>query len=217
MQDGHSVPRSPEEAPKRPGTERRRAAILAAARSLLDGTPLSMRQIAAAAGVSPATPYNLFGTKRRIFLALYHHVNERLRGRAMASPSRDALDRVYHAIRLVAEDLAAEPVFFRALFAVVYASGREEDAAPVADPAVLLWRDLMEALLEEGLIAADVDVAAFTRNFVYLLSGATMDWADGRIDTGTLETAVRYGFTLAALAVAKDAARARLEAVLTGA
>jgi len=199
------------------GMERRRKAILAAARTLLEKEPLSMRRLADAAGVSQATPYNLFGTKRRIFLALYQEINDDLLARIMASDARDALDRMYAAILLMTRSLAAEPGFFRALIAVIYASDAEDADSGTADPAIAIWTELMHALAEEGLIDTRVDLAAFTRNFVYLVGGALMDWTDGRIDADGLDAAVRYGFTLATLAVATDASRPRLERVLAGA
>jgi len=173
-----------------------------------------MRRLAEAAGVSQATPYNLFGTKRRIFLALYQELNDDLLARIKASDARDALDRMYEAIRLMARTLAAEPGFFRALIAVIYSSDAEDADIGTADPAVALWTELMRALAEERLIDPEIDLPAFTRNFVYLVGGALMDWTDGRIDADTLETAVRYGFTLAALAVATAPARPRLRRVL---
>ncbi len=176
-----------------------------------------MRRLAEAAGVSQATPYNLFGTKRRIFLTLYQELNDDLLARIRAGDARDALDRMYEAIRLMAGTLAAEPGFFRALIAVIYSSDAEDADIGTADPAVALWTELMGALAGERLIAASVDIAAFTRNFVYLVGGALMDWTDGRIDADALETAVRYGFTLATLAVATDASRSRLERVLAAA
>jgi AcrR family transcriptional regulator len=195
--------------------ERRRKAILAAARDMLEREPLSMRRLAEAAGVSQATPYNLFGTKRRIFLALYQELNDDLLARIKASDARDALDRMYAAIRLMTESLAAEPGLFRALIAVIYASDAENADMGTADPAVAIWTEMMTALRDEGLIDPSVDTNAFTRNFVYLLGGALMDWTDGRIDADDLEAATRYGFTLAALAVATDGSRARLQRVLT--
>ena len=195
------------------GMERRRKAILAAARAMLESEPLSMRRLAEAAGVSQATPYNLFGTKRRIFLALYQELNDDLLARIQASDARDALDRMYVAIRLMTQSLAAEPGLFRALIAVIYASDAEN--VGTADPAVAIWTEMMTALRDEGLIDPSVETNAFTRNFVYLLGGALMDWTDGRIDADNLEAATRYGFTLAALAVATDGSRARLQRVLT--
>ena len=56
------------------GKLKRRRAILDAAREIittLGDAGLTMRALAARAGVSPATPYNLFGSKQAVLQAVY--------------------------------------------------------------------------------------------------------------------------------------------------
>ncbi|SNS08846.1 transcriptional regulator, TetR family [Sphingomonas laterariae] len=193
------------------GVERRRQAILAAARAMLNREPLAMRRLADAAGVSPATPYNLFGTKRRLFVALYEQQRAELIDRLAASDPPDAFARMFHAIHLFGAELAAEPAFFRALFATLYASDPDEPTPPGSDPGAAFWRAIVADLHKEGLIRATVSVDAFAANFVYLIGGATLDWVEGRIDVDRWETAVAYGLALSALTVATDTARADLQ------
>lgn len=50
----------------------------------------------------------------------------------------------------------------------------------------------MEAIKADGLIAASVNPDAFDQ-FVYLLSGATIDWVNSRISVAQWETMVCYG------------------------
>lgn len=175
-----------------------------------------MRRLAEAAGVSQATPYNLFGTKRRLYVALHRELEAELIESIQAAESRDALDRMYSAIRLMAARMDREAALYRELFATIYASDAEDHGAQV-QTAAAFWDGLLVPLREEGLLRAGTDIGAFTRNFVYLLSGALMAWTDRRIDTAALETAVRYGFTLAALAMATDLSRDRLMRVLASA
>jgi AcrR family transcriptional regulator len=191
--------------------EKRRKAMLDAARTLLETEPLSMRRLAEVAGVSPATPYNLFGTKRRILIEIYEDLNDDLLARIKASAARDALDRMYEAFRIMVRNLVASPAMYRALIAGVYSGGEEMG---VSDPAVKLWVELFAGLRAEGFLGADVDQDAFMVNFIYLLSGALFAWTEGEIDGEALEQAVRYGFTLSMLAVAPEAHRARLKAAL---
>lgn len=170
-----------------------------------------MRRLAEVAGVSPATPYNLFGTKRRILMEIYEELNDDLLARIQSSSGRDALDRMYEGFRIMVQNLVSAPAMYRALIAGVYSGGEE---LGVSDPAVKLWTELFADLRTEGFLEADIDQAAFMVNFIYLLSGALFAWTEGEIDGEALEGAVRYGFTLSMLAAAPETHRARLKQVL---
>ena len=188
--------------------EQRRQAILKAARVVLaHGQAPSMRQLAEAAGVAQATPYNLFGNKRGLYVALNQDLQDSLLARVSANPAVDALDRMYAAIKHLSHSLETQAALHRAIFATIYASSTDRSAI---GNAAAFWDAMIPPLAAEGVIDADVDMAAFTRNFIYLLSGVLIEWADARIDTHEAETAIRYGFTLAALGVATEAARPRL-------
>lgn len=196
------------------GVERRRRAILHAARAMLNREPLAMRRLAEAAGVSPATPYNLFGTKRRLFLALYDEQRAGLIDRLAASRQPDAFARMFYAVHLFGAELAAEPAFFRALFATIYASDPEGEGPRDHDPGAEFWRAMVADLKAEGLIRATVSAPAFAANFLYLIGGATLDWVEGRLAVDRWELAVSYGLALASLPVATARSRAGLAARL---
>lgn len=193
------------------GAERRKQAILAAAREMLNREPLSMRRLAEAAGVSQATPYNLFGSKRQLFVALYAQQREELVARLAASRHPHAFSRMFHAIHLFGQELSAEPTFFRSLFAVIYASDPDDTTQKDIEPGAAFWLELVEALHGEKLIRASVNPDSFTANFVYLLSGATIDWVNNRVGVQQWETMVGYGLALASLAVATETIRPELE------
>lgn len=191
--------------------EKRRRAMLDAARALLESEPLSMRRLAEVAGVSPATPYNLFGSKRRILLEIYEELNDDLLDRIRESAANDALDRMYEAFRIMVQNLVGAPGLYRALIAGVYSGG---DELGLGDPAVKLWTELFAGLRDEGFLMADLDQESFLVNFIYTLSGALFAWTEGQIDGEELKSAVRYGFTLSMLAVAPEAHKGRLKQTL---
>ena len=116
-----------------------------------------------------------------------------------------------HGVHLFGQELHAEPTFFRALMAVIYASAEEPEPSAEIEPGAAFWLHLVEAIKAEGLIAPSVNADAFTANFVYLLSGATIDWVNNRISVGQWETMVCYGLTLAMLGTATPLIRAELE------
>ncbi|OCC24372.1 hypothetical protein MB02_07245 [Croceicoccus estronivorus] len=193
------------------GAERRKQTILATARAMLNHEPLSMRRLAEAAGVSQATPYNLFGTKRQLFVELYAQQRMTLIRNLAASEHPHALSRMFHAIQLFGEELSAEPMFFRSLFAIIYASDPEDKAQQYTEPGAAFWLDLVKDIVAEGLLHQSVKPEAFATNFVYLLSGATIDWVNNRVTIEQWKAAVDYGLTLSALAVASDKVRPELE------
>lgn len=192
------------------GAERRKQAILTAARAMLNREPLSMRRLAEAAGVSQATPYNLFGSKRQIFVELYALQRGELGARLAASEQPHAFARMLHAIHLFGQELEAEPAFFRAMMAMIYASPDDTPPAEAIEPGAAFWLDLVRSIQTEGLIASAINPDAFTAHFVYLLSGATIDWINHRVSVRQWETMVGYGLTLATLAVATPPFRAEL-------
>ncbi|UAL11503.1 TetR/AcrR family transcriptional regulator [Caulobacter segnis] len=95
-----------------------RQRVIDAAERLLrqDKADFSMRDLAAEAGVSFATPFNQFGSKAAIMQALSARRIEAMEVRfVQAAPSGDALDRVRLAIDTAAAVMLEEPVVNRAV------------------------------------------------------------------------------------------------------
>ena len=96
----------------------RRRRIVAAARDLIKETGdagLSMRAIAARAGVSLTTPYNLFGSKRAIVIALLEDVRE-FHERFSQLHRVGAVDRIFQAVSITLAYLADDADFYRTLW-----------------------------------------------------------------------------------------------------
>jgi len=91
--------------------------IDAAERLLREGkAEFSMRDLAAEAGVSFATPFNHFGSKAAIMHALSARRIDAMAERfAAASPLADAADRVLLAVRIAVEVMLEEPDVNRAV------------------------------------------------------------------------------------------------------
>ena len=113
------------------GKIERRRRIIEAARSLIRETGnagLSMRALAARAGVSLATPYNLFGSKRAIVLAVLDDVRE-FQERFAHLKSSDPIERIFAAVHLALEYYKDDPRFYKTLWAAVF--GADEIRADV--------------------------------------------------------------------------------------
>lgn len=97
----------------------RRDAIIGAAESLIrerGDIGFSMLDLAQKAEVSPATPYNLFGTKSAILYALLNRSADRMFDAAEPPRGSDPVKRALGAARALAEVLASDPNFYRPLY-----------------------------------------------------------------------------------------------------
>jgi AcrR family transcriptional regulator len=107
------------------GEPLRQRVIDAAERLLREGkADFSMRDLAAEAGVSFATPFNQFGSKAAIMHALSARRIDAMEARFIqASPAGDALDRVLLAVEIAAAVMLEEPVVNRAVMGWLGAAG----------------------------------------------------------------------------------------------
>jgi len=193
------------------GKQARREALLEAARRILATSDLSMRRLADEAGVAEATPYNLFGSKRGVIAALYEDQRRRTVER-LAEREIDPLMRLFAAIDLLAEDLDQQPHFHRALFGAVYRpAGEPGPTIDDPDPGIDFWMSLVDAAERAGRFRAEARVDLYARCLMHLISGAMLDWAEGRIEAKGWAAITRHGVALLTLSVARDEDRALLE------
>jgi AcrR family transcriptional regulator len=196
----------------------RRQAIMDAARSLMQesGTAgFSMRNLAELAGVSIATPYNLFGSKQAIMIAIleielqaYRKEVERIRA--------DDLEVLFKAVTLATGHYAAEPGFYRALLFSIYNDGGTDFRSMFSGTSHALWRSLVERAIAAGHLADEVEPNAFAINLGHIFFACILEWVYGQLTMEELEIRVQYGFALSLLAMAQPASAPRLrERVLT--
>jgi AcrR family transcriptional regulator len=200
--------------PKIPTRER----VLDAAERLLaqgDAT-FSMRELAQEAGVSFATPFNQFGSKGAIMLALSERRIAAMRARltAAALPGA-AVDRVMLAVEIAASVMLEKPAVNRAVMGSI---GALADApGDVFAQSSSLWR---EALGEgEGLAPETGDVALKTlpASLAMAFRGALSFWTAGEIFDGELEQRAKAAAAAVLLGFAGLRDRLSLLALLDGA
>jgi AcrR family transcriptional regulator len=192
--------------------QQRRDSIVRAARELMEQTGhtgFSMRALARRAGVSIATPYNLFGSKQAIMFAILEAelagYGERLR-RARA----DELDRFFRSVSLVRAMYAGAPAFHRAILVAIYSEGGPEFRSMFSGPIHAHWRAMVERCIGAGYLADAVEPNAFAVNLGQTFFSCILEWAYGQISLDELEARVQYGFALALLGMATPAAAERL-------
>lgn len=174
---------------------------------------LSMRALAERAGVSPATPYNLFGSRRAIVLAAVGDVPEFLtRFRRFNAP--DAVEPLFRAVELAVEFYVADPFFYRTLWRAVFAGSegvRPEIYSAARDA---FWRDLLEAAGRAGVFEPDVDLELLWRALDRAFSSSMLEWVLGELADARLAPTIRHGYALVLGGAASEAWRPLLLARL---
>ncbi|MEQ9451696.1 MAG: TetR/AcrR family transcriptional regulator [Pseudomonadales bacterium] len=188
---------------------KRRSDILQTARKLMlasadDG--FSMRALAEAAGVSSATPYNLFGSKHEILkrlladdLASYQ--------KALSQLPSTGVELMFDAVGLMRQFLDGQPGFYRNIMREVNAdpgSGMREVAG---GPRYKLWRQMLKQATTDGYLVQGFDPDALTVTLTQMIAANVREWASGHLDLTEMEARIRYGMAMLLLALATEASR----------
>ncbi|KDA01014.1 MAG: TetR/AcrR family transcriptional regulator [Hyphomonas oceanitis] len=186
----------------------RRSRIVQAARDLIretGDTDLSMRMIAKRADVSLATPYNLFGSKRAVVLAVFEDERDFVVrfGRIKAA---NAIDRLFAAQELASSYFTDDPDFYQTIWkALLDTRGTDETGLATTERLErnsAAWRMLIEAAQAEGLINASFASEALERTLSYLANGVMLSWVMGTLETRHLRAAGALGYAIALRGVA---------------
>jgi len=189
------------------GKAERRRAIIKAARELIreTGNPgLSMRGLAAKAGVSLATPYNLFGSKRAIVVAVLQDVREYHEHFNARRPA-DPIERIFVALDTAIEIYLADPLFYRTLWTAVFDASegvRGEILGPKGDA---FWTGVAEEAAAAGAFREGVGAVMLGQHLDFIRRSAMFEWAVGLIAPERVGATARLGYALIlAGAVAED-------------
>jgi len=193
--------------------EERRRRIITAARDLIretGDTGLSMRAIAARAQVSLSTPYNLFGSKRAIVVAVLEDIRE-FHEHFAKLRSVNAVERLFQALSMSIRYYVEDPDFYRTLWTGLFdMSGKEVRAALARPERDAFWLALVNALAEDGVLLAEIDTVMLLRNLDLTFAAVMLNWVLGALTTEELQAAAGYGYALALRGAAADAWRDRL-------
>ncbi len=180
------------------GKRERRRRIIEAARALIRETGnagLSMRALAARAGVSLATPYNLFGSKHAIILAVLEDVRE-YQERFAAARSADPIERIFLALDLALEYYMNDPRFYKTLWGSVF-DASDEIRSDVFNPRRnAFWLGLIVDAIGAGAIAEEIDGEVLLEQLDLILRSAMHGWVTGEIAQERLNATVVCGFAL---------------------
>lgn len=178
----------------------RRKRIVLAARDLIRETGdagLSMRALAARAGVSLATPYNLFGSKAAVLLAVLEDIKG-FRVRFADYDSHMPLDRLLKAAALAVSYYVEDPEFYRALWtSVLKASAAEERRMIFNNKRKAFWLDLLGQAQDGGWLADGIATETLLSNLDFTFRSVMLHWINGELGADGLQSGVGYGYALA--------------------
>ncbi len=195
----------------------RRSRIVRAARDLIretGDTDLSMRMIAKRAGVSLTTPYNLFGSKRAVVLAVFEDERDFV-VRFSRLKAANAIDRIFDANDLGMSYFIEDPDFYRTLWKALL-NTQGADSTGLATPERLkrsraAWRRLIEDAQDEGLMDPAVTSDTLERALSFASNGAMLAWAMGALPTAALVPTTALGYALVLRGAATPAGAAILQ------
>ncbi|MEM9656390.1 MAG: TetR/AcrR family transcriptional regulator [Actinomycetota bacterium] len=195
-------------------------AILDSAVELLGRHPLedlTTEQIAAGAGVSTATVYNLVGTRNELLRALVDRVVEDLTEAVRRATARND-DPIVLANLIVDHSVTAFTRHSTAFRRIVAAgrSGHDVVGSNRVDPSQLQVAALTAAK-DQGVLRGDVDPTGLGRQVFISWIGAMEHWASADLDDYGFGIAARHGLLVVLAAAATDLHRQRFLAELTAA
>ena len=179
-----------------------------------DLVDLSVKMIADRAEVSPATVYNLFGTKAAILVKVYEQDLEDFERLVAEAGSADTLERMFDAIRIAVDRYRADARFYRAAMSARDGGLDQHMVAAAHRPRVEFWRAMAARAIVEGHLKADVNAERLGVLLIQVSGGAQGRWVSNLIGVDELELEMSYGFAVVLLAFASRAARPRLQARL---
>jgi AcrR family transcriptional regulator len=197
--------------------QQRRDDIVRAARVLMQKTGktgFSMRALADEAGVSIATPYNLFGSKQAVMFAVMDADLEQYQQR-LEQLKADEIDVFFKAVSLATELYGTEPNFYRAVLFAVYNDGGTDFRSMFSGPRHAMWKDMVDNAIAAGMLTDEVDTTAFAVNLGNVLFSCILEWVFGQLSLPELEARGQYGFALAlsGMSTPQSAERLRRKAV----
>lgn len=181
--------------------EERRTRIIDAACALLreyELADISVALIAGRADVSPATVYNLFGTKAAVLLKVYDKDLETFQKQVAASRSASTLDTIFDALTIAAEFYRRDPAFYREAMMVRASSADESELLSIVRGSrQAFWENLVGAAIDDGYLVPEADAERLGILLAHIMMGSLADWIAGLISLDQLESNSRYGFAVA--------------------
>lgn len=194
--------------------ETRRQQMLNAAELLIrqtGGTDFSMRALATAAEVSPATPFNVFGSKEGLLFALLNRNLAHFMSEGLRRATEDPVERVIQAAESAVAILLRDSVFTRPLYQVMLGlTDPLHHPAFLKDAFVFYWSSL-DLAAEHQLITDDDDRNSLACSLMAYFIGVLDLWVLEDIDDDRFHAQIAYGFIHLLWPIARGTSLKRLQ------
>lgn len=185
-----------------------------AAESLIrrDGsTDFTMKELADLAGLSPATPFNLFGSKSGLLYALLNRCMDQLYDiSASAAEVEDPFDSALQVINSVAQHFASDPQFYRPLLRHLVGVADAEHRPAYLNRGIAVWHISLQALDEAGKFKGVIDKEHLSRVMVSHFLGVLDLWVQGELSDTEFPAQSVYGLAILLISVANTKERKTL-------
>jgi AcrR family transcriptional regulator len=175
---------------------------------------LSVKMIADRADLSPATVYNLFGSKGAVLAKVYERDLRVFERRVSELQPADALDRIFEAVGVVADLYRADPRFYRAAMSARDGGLDREMVLSAHRPRVAFWSRMVAQAVADGRLRADANPERLGVLMMQISTGALLHWVSDLISVDGLELETAFGIAAALHPFAVPSAQVRLQARL---
>ncbi len=195
-------------APRSRQAQLRRQAILDAAESLIRGansTDFTMLKLAECSGVSPTTPYNIFGGKSSILYALLtRSLDSIFSGFGEATAQMEPFEVVVFAGKAAADFFIADPKYYRPLYLYLIGVPDPLYRPPYMNRALNYWRNALLPLQRSGYLEDDRARDALARGLMIQFIGSIDMWAQGELNHEHFRAHIQYGVTALLVHLTRD-------------
>lgn len=191
----------------------RRHRILDAAALLIrqtGGTNFSMRRLAGVAETSPATPYNLFGSKDGLLYALLSRSLDAIVASGLDFSSADPLDCLLEAAEKATDIFLGDPDYMRPLYQFLLSVSDPVHRPRFIQRSLAYWRSAVDGAEQAGLLTTDFDTDSLVYALMAHFMGVLEFWIHDDIDADGFRQRMTCGTVLILLPLASDDRRARL-------
>lgn len=178
------------------GTAARRNRMLDAAETLIrqgGNTEFSMRALASGADVSPATPYNFFGSKEGLLFALLSRNVHHFRDEALVYHSSDPLENILEGTDNAVSILLRDPVLLRPLYQAMLGLSDPIHRPTFIQDTFTFFKAALRPAMKQGLLADEHEHGGLASALMAHFLGTLDFWVRSEVVDDCFRAQIQYG------------------------